>query len=536
MRTHAKTHGILIDYDMAWLVKQTGPFSYSYALTHMRSAEDHPGGPPSLFGLLCSVLLRESGTAPAAEWSANMTQVRNRVVELNGRVQSATSAQSPLAMTSSAAAAAAAASALDHPDAGDAPRHIATAALTDERSPDAAADEGPMTSEAVTDTETDNGQMVSCLICGLRTLAYAQAQAAEIPWSTPESKGPASLDNKAKAVTCDPDNITAIVDDDCRNEAYDLSFLHAMGRHLSPAVEWILRPSAALTAPSAKIMYGSMTDLTALFIPVHRIEQFDLYKYEDPKWAGARSRSSPPTPPVSPGQLHIIELDSLEGGGRYTLAYRGRMLSSGRTVAPSPIPIVAKFARPADADLDSCQGHGEDGGDDDEGSDAVRKLDGVRVGSVAVVNEFIRQIETYLTLAATQQTSPSPSPSPYYPFPRMLGAFVARDRGQLGSAVDLVVLVTEYAGVEASRHQCEEHRSAIERAFDYLWSRGMVHGDPARRHIRLEVSGEGQQDPNVVVKLIDFGRTSRASEDEIERERWQVALLCGETELSDITM
>jgi predicted unusual protein kinase regulating ubiquinone biosynthesis (AarF/ABC1/UbiB family) len=55
-------------------------------------------------------------------------------------------------------------------------------------------------------------------------------------------------------------------------------------------------------------------------------------------------------------------------------------------------------------------------------------------------------------------------------------------------------------------------------AFERLWARGFVHGDPAWRNVASTADAMGR--PQVV--LLDFGRAKRCSEQEMQDERCSV--------------
>lgn len=326
------------------------------------------------------------------------------------------------------------------------------------------------------------------------------------------------------------------------DEVYDLSFLHQFGSHLSRASEVRLSATSALTAgPDAnttRCIGGPVRHVAPSLL-----HTYDLYRIEHPRLTtdfDARPASGKHhlfTPPASPSSAQVIELHAPDSMSRSTRTFRASVsipTFGGKFV--KWVEAIAKFSRPAGADLASRiiedEMHEKNDGLIEELS--AGEGDGIdRTGSKEIIDEIWNEIGMYARLAI--DTS-------HVSVPRFLGAFVARPSMWKGSAMDLVVLVTEYAGRECEQSELAKYRINIFDAFETLWRRGLVHGDIAKRHIRLlpievhdgapkqelamaraEGPAAGEQ---VQVKLIDLGRAGLAGPGEIDAERAQLRWLC----------
>lgn len=152
------------------------------------------------------------------------------------------------------------------------------------------------------------------------------------------------------------------------------------------------------------------------------------------------------TPPVSPRLPTAIRLTRPETHGAHTVAFRGEMLHP--TLSDPPVDIVAKIVRPAAWDDPAAYAVDLDSQMPD--LDAISpdpELAESHGGSRAVVHEFEAEMAVY---AATGGIGFGRGLGHV---PRLLGAYIGRDQGSKGMGMNLVMLVTEYAGREATKQE-----------------------------------------------------------------------------------
>lgn len=192
-----------------------------------------------------------------------------------------------------------------------------------------------------------------------------------------------------------------------------------------------------------------------------------------------------------------VELEGFHSQGRYWTAYCGNVGGKARVIVK-----ICRLAAFADEDDDLQAG---DVSCDDATSEIEHEMCVVR--SRALASRITCAPILYGYWSGTRVAS-SGSPSPMGLRSRPM---LTRDKTRL------ILAVMEDVGGEYSPTELHVKRDEIVAAFEQLHKAGFIHGDVAARHVRCGTDWDKKSLGRP--RLIDFGRTRIASDDEIAAEQ-----------------